>query len=242
MVDLILGTHCIRAALSKFTLRNRLHALLVYKQANSEADSELVKKARDLNIPILYSTRQELDSLAKGSVHQNHILKADTLKKNIITDLRPENQNDLVLCLPQISDPQNFGAIARTAYFMGIKKIITQTPLLTPSSIRASSGALEILPVFQFKGPLSEFLSRCKQSEWEIIGASCDQNATDISTLKPSNNPCMLVMGSEGKGLNNSLPFSQIVRIPGGDHLIDSLNVSVATGVILYELCKIRRL
>ncbi|TLS24911.1 hypothetical protein PpBr36_08409 [Pyricularia pennisetigena] len=153
----------------------------------------------------------------------------------------------LVLLLDRILDPGNLGSILRTASFLGVSAVVISqrnSATLTPVALKAAAGASETLPLFSCDNPAS-FLHNSKESGWKIYAAvapsrsrkKSEQDVYDIEDLDPlATDPCVLVVGSEGEGLPTMIKTKShhSVTIPNssGAHTIDSLNVSVAAGLL----------
>ncbi|KAK1771088.1 hypothetical protein QBC33DRAFT_444666 [Phialemonium atrogriseum] len=161
---------------------------------------------------------------------------------------RNSNYKPLVLVLDQILDPGNFGAILRTASFLGATAVAVtkrNSASLTPVALKASAGASEALTLFSVES-LAPFLTESKENGWQVYAAvpgaarSRQHRQVDmheLADLDPlSKDPCILLMGSEGDGLSRQLRSKAdvVVNIPNlsGSNVVDSLNVSVATGLL----------
>lgn len=159
------------------------------------------------------------------------------------------------LCLDQVTDPQNFGAALRSAHFLGAGGVLTcsrNSSPLTAAVSKASAGAMELMQVHSCRN-LPATLQMAREAGWRVLGADGGPNSISISELQGarSGQPTVLVMGSEGQGLRTNVhrACQHLVRIdsvrrPAGlfeDVVpafaqVDSLNVSVATGILLHHL------
>lgn len=154
----------------------------------------------------------------------------------------------LVLVLDQVLDPGNLGALLRTASFLGVSAVAISkknSASLTPVALKASAGASETLTLFSIDSPAG-FLIESRKAGWQVYAAvpasSRSKRRTQVDTLEVeesdplSKDPCILLVGSEGEGLSKILrdKADVEVNIPNnsGSTLIDSLNVSVATGLL----------
>ena len=143
-----------------------------------------------------------------------------------------------VLC-DQIQDPQNFGAILRTAAFFGCRFVAfakdRQAPL-SGAALRASAGGAVSLDLVRATN-LSRLARDLKQAGLWIVTSSCDPKSP-ISGSIPLDRPYVVIVGNEERGVRPDLAKQAdfTVRIPGGRPMLDSLNVSVATGVLLASL------
>lgn len=144
----------------------------------------------------------------------------------------------LGIVLDQIQDPRNFGAIIRTAAFFGAKFVIfgeDRQAELTPLVVKTSSGgafSLQLAPTVN----INRALEQLKKSGLWVVGSSL--KATARHSELPSDRHYVLVVGNESKGMRQEVgrQCDYLVRIPGGTGAVDSLNVGVATGVLLDAL------
>ncbi|KAJ4422521.1 hypothetical protein N0V82_002855 [Gnomoniopsis sp. IMI 355080] len=159
----------------------------------------------------------------------------------------PSSHKPFVLLLDEIVDPQNLGAIIRTASFMGVTAVVTSqrgSSPVTPVVLKASSGAAETMTMLAVDSPL-DFVQASKENGWRVYAAvppkvDASRKQVDMQHLEKSdplqNDPCILILGSEGEGLARQLRRSADceVSIPNmsGSKVVDSLNVSVATGLL----------
>lgn len=150
------------------------------------------------------------------------------------------------LALDEVTDPQNMGALLRSAYFLGATGIVAcgrNSSALTATVSKASAGAMEAFPLHSV-GSMPRLLAACRDAGWRVVGTALVDGAVAATAL-PRDVPTVVVMGSEGHGLR---PLVQgacdvLVRIGGrrataggGVYEVDSLNVSVAAGVVLHQL------
>ncbi|KAI1462825.1 hypothetical protein F4805DRAFT_409454 [Annulohypoxylon moriforme] len=166
----------------------------------------------------------------------------------------PANRKPFVLLLDRIQDPGNLGSILRTAAFMGVNAVgITKGHSATLSSIasKASAGASEVIKLFSVDSIL-DFLTRSKENDWVVYAAVAPNNRPRegkhltldrVDTYDPlSTYPTILVVGSEGEGLGKDTRrlADYEVSIPNnsGFPLVESLNVSVATGILCSAFLK----
>jgi 21S rRNA (GM2251-2'-O)-methyltransferase len=165
-------------------------------------------------------------------------------------------RSPFVLFLDGIQDPGNLGAILRTAHFFGIDAVALSGSCapLTPVALKSSAGAAELVPILHVSNA-SSFLEQSKESGWKVWAAAAPPvhndvkgwnswNAAHVTTRQLSSNalkePTILMLGSEGEGLRKVL-FDRAtakVGIPGGAGSLDSLNVSVAAGVLCEAFLK----
>ena len=163
------------------------------------------------------------------------------LNLNEIDSIITENDAPIILILDQISDVRNFGAIIRTAEVAGVTAVVIQNSSSAPinsDTIKTSAGAIFNIPICKVNH-IKDAIYHFKSLGISIISASekSDKNLYDTDFKKP----VAIVMGSENKGINKSvLKISdEIVKLPMYGK-IESLNVSVASGIFLYEVIRQR--
>lgn len=152
-----------------------------------------------------------------------------------------KNELPLFLILDLVEDPRNFGAILRVADAVGVHGVIIQShrsATLTPEAVKASAGAAEYMPVAMVSN-IKHAIKTMKDEGILIAGAEAGSNnelwTTDLSV------PLALVIGSEGKGLRRTVgeDCDTIISLPM-QGMVNSLNASVAAGVILFEIMRQR--
>uniref|UniRef100_A0A8C3XPL5 rRNA methyltransferase 1, mitochondrial n=1 Tax=Chelydra serpentina TaxID=8475 RepID=A0A8C3XPL5_CHESE len=218
---------------------------------------EFAQRAKARGVPVHHVRRQVLDALCKGQVHQGVCLEATPLHPRSLEEAEASRVGvatglgtQLIwLVLEQIQDPMNLGAVLRSAHFLGVDRVVTSQKdscPLTPTVSKASAGAMEVLEVYSTDN-LQRFLKAKIEEGWEVIGTVSKSEVEDkvpvISCLEFHwNKPTVLVLGNEGYGLSSetrSLCHRMLI-IPPGRTLqpgIESLNVSVATGILLHSIC-----
>lgn len=162
----------------------------------------------------------------------------------ITSDNHQQKPFQLWLYLDRIQDPMNFGAILRSAYFMGVDKVLTPAENSCQMSgvvSKASSGVAEILPVYQVNDPINLF-DKLADEGWHLVSSSSSGQAstTPVTDFQPQGHT-LLAVGNEGAGVSHDLEkkCTTILTIKSGqdlDHDACCLNVSVATAIILHSL------
>ncbi|KAJ7308878.1 hypothetical protein JRQ81_008152 [Phrynocephalus forsythii] len=220
---------------------------------------EFSRQAQDRGIPTKWVGRKVLDALCKGGVHQGICLEATPLQPIGWQEGPPlegegatwrEGDQILYLVLERILDPMNLGAVLRSAHFLGVDRIVMSRKNscpLTPVVSKASSGVMEVLDVFA-TDDLQSFLKTKSEQGWEILGTvGTERPPDDIPVVSCLDfhwtRPTVLVLGNEGFGLSPEIrSFCQrmLTVFPGRDLEpgIESLNVSVAAGIILHSICR----
>ena len=227
------------------------------------SDEKMIARAKELGCTISYATKHDLNMLTESRPHQGVALDCTPLEMDSIESLLEENgsgddaetrrdrQHPLWLALDEIIDPQNFGAILRTAHFLNIDGVVVcakNSAPLSPVVSKASSGAMEAIKVYQTNA-MHKFLAKCVDDGFNVVGLANQSGAENVSDLS-LNQPTVLVVGNEGSGLRTNVrrACSRIAKIEGGSDKngagankttsVESLNVSVATAIALFQLTK----
>lgn len=153
-----------------------------------------------------------------------------------------KKETPFLLILDGIEDPQNFGAILRTAEAAGVHGVVIRKARqvqVTETVRKVSTGAAEMVPIARVPN-IAEAISRLKEQEIVVIGLEID--GSRVYNEADFKSPVAIVIGSEGKGLSHLVKqrCSEVVKIPMQGK-INSLNASVATGIILFEVLRQRR-
>ena len=236
----VLGLHAVRALLDR-----RPQAILAAKVLPEPSGrlAELVGRLTARRVPIVRAPREELDRLAGGAAHQGVIVEATGAAEFSLGDFEAlvlERGRALkLLALDGVEDPRNLGACLRTADAAGIDAVLVprvRSAKLTPAAIKTATGAAETVPVLQAPN-LARALQWLKDAGVWVVGA--DAAAAQSLYAAKLESPVAIVLGGEGRGLRRLTRdlCDQLVAIPMvGD--VASLNVSVAAGVILFELLR----
>ncbi len=210
---------------------------------------ELIELAQTNRVPIRYAPRAELDRESGTSHHQGVIARlapatysdADDLLDSIAVKIDGA-EPPLVLLLDGIEDPRNLGAILRTAECAGVDGVFIperRAAGLNETVAKASAGAVEHLPVGRVTN-LSRLIEQLKERNVWVVGTAADApiDYTDWDWTRPS----AIVLGGEGAGLHRLVRehCDALVKISVRGK-IESLNVSVAAGIVLYEALRQRR-
>ena len=190
--------------------------------------------------PLTILTLSEIDKLFanNSTTHQGFVLETLKLEKKSIEDSFNSN---LIIALDQVTDPQNIGAIMRSAKVFGAKSIITtkkHSPGETGSLAKAASGALEFIDFIEVTN-LSSTLTTLSKKGFLVIGLD-ELGESNLNEVKiDSNQPKVLVMGSEGKGLRRltktKCDIMAFIENKADDNF-STLNVSVSAAISLYQL------
>lgn len=243
--DLIFGFHAIQAAL-ELPVTRVTEVWLADERDDSRA-ATLVEIARQHNLAIHKVERDVLEEMANGTRHQGAVARCKPIKELTETDLSQLLDNlsvpPFILILDGVQDPHNLGACLRTAEAAGAHAVIApkdRASGLSPTAMKVSSGSAERLPFFQVTN-LARVLRDLKEKGIWLVGTSGESEQTlfDVD-LK---GPLALILGSEGRGIRRLTRkhCDQVVYIPMHGSA-ESLNVSVAAGVCLFESARQRDL
>lgn len=222
--------------------------ITIAEGARDERLRELIEAARQRGVPISRAKRIELDREVGNAHHQGVMARvagrsyadADDLLASLAASVG-QSPAPLALVLDGIEDPRNLGAILRTAECAGASGVFIperRAAGLNETVAKASAGAVEHLPVARVTN-LSVLIRQLKERNLWVVGTAADAktNYSDWDWTRPS----AIVLGGEGSGLHRLVRENcdALVRIPVHGK-IESLNVSVAAGVILYEALRQR--
>ncbi len=201
---------------------------------------QFMNEAKKAKIKVEIVSRKKLDSLAKGGKHQGVVCEIDdykTVSVEKIVNSVPEDKLGLIVMIDQLEDPHNLGAILRTCDAIGADGVIIKknnSVGLNATVAKVSTGAIETVPVAEVTN-LSQTLEYLKTMGYWIYGSDAE-NSKDYRSFS-YDTPMVLVLGSEGKGISRLVKehCDQMVRLPMLGE-VTSLNVSVACGVLLYQI------
>lgn len=221
-----------------------IEKIMVAKGRKETRVQELFELAKERKIKIQYVDRKKLDYSSKTGQHQGIIAIASQYEytdlEEILSIASTKGEKPFLLILDKITDPHNFGAIIRTANACGVHGIIipkNRSVDISPVAVKASAGAIEYTPICKVTNLTQTIKSLKKQGIW-IVGGDI-QGEKYYS--KDYNDPIAIVIGNEGEGISRLIKeeCDFLVSIPMSGN-IESLNASVATGIILSEVQKQR--
>jgi 23S rRNA (guanosine2251-2'-O)-methyltransferase len=230
-------------------LRAGVPATALYVALGAEADERLtesVRLAADSGISILEAPRHDLDRIAANGLHQGIALQVPPYQyahpDDLLATARKHSTPALVVALDNISDPRNLGAIVRSvAAFGGHGVLIPQrrSASVTAVAWRTSAGAAARVPVARATN-LTRTLQNWADAGLQVVGLDAGGDTT-VDELDGTG-PMVVVVGSEGKGLSRLVRENcdAVVSIPMAGPT-ESLNASVAAGVVLAEIARQRR-
>lgn len=237
--NLLSGRNPIREALKS---GRDIEKMLVARGELSGSAREIVQMAKEKHIPVQEVDRSRLDAITHN--HQGMLAFASAYQYRTVEDMlalaAERNEEPFLVLLDGITDPHNLGAIIRTAECAGAHGVIVHERRavgLTPAAVKASAGAVEYIPVARVTN-LTNTLSELKAKNlWTFAAdmAGEDYAKTDFS------GPLVLVVGAEGEGVSRRVldTCDKRVALPIRGKL-DSLNASVAAGILLYAAMRAR--
>tara|TARA_B100000575_G_C23107748_1_gene639535 strand:+ start:129 stop:860 length:732 start_codon:yes stop_codon:yes gene_type:complete len=233
----------IRAVIEAINSSNDIDKVFIQTGLKGKLIGQLESLIRKNKINFSYVPTQKLDRLSKKN-HQGVIARIAPIKfYNIdrFSEVIEKSKNPFILILDEINDVRNFGAIIRTAEISGVDGIIIQNSSSAPvnsDTIKTSAGAIFNIPICKVNH-IKDAIYHLQSMNISIISASekSEKNIYDVD-LK---GPLAIIMGSEQKGINKSVInlSNESVKLPMYGK-IESLNVSVACGIFLYEVVRQR--
>lgn len=241
---LIFGLHAVRSVLLRQA--GRVAQLYIQRGREDARMTEILNLARAQQLRIEHRSVQELDALSAGERHQGVVARmtpSQTLGEGALDEILDKVAGaPLLLVLDGVQDPHNLGACLRTADAAGVHAVIVprdRAAGLSPVARKVAAGAAETVPLIQVVN-LARTLRWLKERGLWIVGTDGDADKflheVDLSM------PLAIVMGAEGAGLRRLTRehCDLAVKIPM-QGAVESLNVSVATGVMLYEALRQRQ-
>ena len=242
--QLVAGIHSVRNSLMQGTLS--VVELWVEAHRRDQRIGEIIALAEKSGIPVNQADREQLDRLLPGINHQGVAARTavpsvlgESALENLLTNL---DATPFLLDLDGVQDPHNLGACLRSADGAGVQAVIApkdRSAGLTPVVSKVASGAAESVPFFQVTN-LTRTLKQLQRDHgiWLVGTAGESERILYQADLR---GPLALVMGGEGKGLRRLTreACDYLVRLPMHG-AVESLNVSVATGICLYEAVRQR--
>jgi 23S rRNA (guanosine2251-2'-O)-methyltransferase len=202
---------------------------------------EIAQLAREQNVPVRSVTGEQLRSGARTDAPQGVIAHADPVAEADVDELLADPHAFLV-ALDGVTDPGNFGAVLRTACASGATGVIipkSRSVRLTPAAVKAAAGAVEHLPIALVAG-IPQMLDRAKRAGVWSVGFDADGD-TSVFKLTVADQPVVLVMGAEGRGIARLVRdrCDVVAHIPMAGSM-ESLNVSAAAAVACFEVMRRR--
>lgn len=234
----------IRAVIEAVQADKEIDKILVKRELQGELSKELFEVLKGREIPVQRVPQERLDRLTRKN-HQGVIafISAVTYQKleDIIPFVYEQGKNPFIVLLDGITDVRNFGAIARTCECAGVDAIVIPAKgsvTVNADAMKTSAGALHVLPVCKEKS-INQAIRFLQESGVKVFAAS--EKATEMYTAFSYDEPVAIVMGAEDTGvsMNNLRICDAMVKIPQFG-TIGSLNVSVASSILIYEVVRQR--
>ena len=238
--DLIIGRNAVIEALKS---DRTIECVYVSKGDLEGSIKVALGLAKDRGVVIKESDRRKLDTMCDRLNHQGIVARVPPFKycevNDILEDAKRKEQQPFIVILDEIEDPHNLGSIIRTAELCGVHGIIIpkrRNVGVTSTVYKCSAGAIEHMKIAKVTN-INATIDMLKEQGIWIYGADID--GKDYSYNTDFSGPCALIIGSEGKGISNLTlkKCDLLVKIPMIGK-INSLNASVAGGIMMYEVLK----
>ena len=244
-IDMLFGLRPILEALNAGRTLDKIFLLRGTKNSMTQDISDL---ARAANVPVSMVPLEKLEGMTRKN-HQGAVAYVSPIDfaplDTLLAGLFEEGKVPFLLLLDRVTDVRNFGAIARTAECMGVQALVVPArgaAQINGDAVKTSAGALNLLPVCR-EPDLHQTIQFLKNSGLTVV--ACTEKAdADLGHTSPASlsGPIAVVMGSEEDGISPDLLrlCDQRLRIPMSGQ-IQSLNVGVAAGIMLFEIAKARK-
>jgi 23S rRNA (guanosine2251-2'-O)-methyltransferase len=245
-MDRLTGIHAVREALEA---GRAFDCIIIAKGRQDTRVEQIVQLARVRNIFLRFEDRAQLDRLADSKDHQGIVALVAARAAGTLDEILAaanagtgRGEKGLIVLLDGVEDPHNLGAVIRTALAAGAHGVVIpdrRAAGLTDTVARASAGALSHLPVAKVTN-LARTMEELKETGYWLVGL--DEQAEKTYTELDYTSPLGIVLGGEGKGLHDLTRkrCDFVVSLPTVGP-VKSLNVSVAAGVVLFEVLRQRR-
>jgi len=241
--DILFGIHPVSEALAAG--RRKIQEIFIAPDRPGTKIQQIIDDARNADIPIHQQTRESLQGLAGTDAHQGIAARVSVFPASSCSDLlTAPGPPSIFLMLDSIMDPHNLGALIRTALCVGVKGVIIpkdRSAGPTPVVSKTSAGALEHILLARVTNLVSAMKDLKKAGGWIIgLDGAASQSIYDTDFTGTA----VIVIGGEGAGLRPLVKreCDFLTRIPMAPVAINSLNASVAGGVVLYEALRQQQL
>ena len=244
MIDNTQFIYGIHAVLEAIDAGKDIDKIFLSKILNDETAREISDHARMLRVPVQRVPVQKIDRITRRN-HQGVLAMMAAVTYYRVEDLVPqlfdEGENPFIVVLDGVTDVRNFGAVARTCECAGVSAIVIpdrESVSVNADAVKTSAGALNYLPVCR-EHNLVNAVKLLRDSGFKIVGTSDKQQLP--YTQADYTGPVAIVLGAEDKGISPEIMklCDTQVLIPEFGH-INSLNVSVAGGIMIYEVVRQR--
>lgn len=243
VVDFVFGRHAVVEALQT---PDRVNRVFIQEGTSGRDAAKVIELAREKGIQVQTVPKTKIEDLVGNAVHQGLVASIAAYEYADIEDVfkkaEEKGEDPFIVILDGVEDPHNLGSILRTADATGVHGIIIpkrRSASLTATVAKASTGAIEHVPVVRVTN-LTQTIEQLKARGVWVFGT--DMNGTDYRKWNTSG-PLAIVMGNEGKGVSRIVKESvdEMVTIPMVGH-VQSLNASVASALMMYEVFRNRSL
>lgn len=240
--DFIFGT---RAVMEAINAGKEIDKILVEKEADNELIKELLHLAKTERIPVVRVPEAKLNRITRKN-HQGVVAHMSAIEyaslDNVVDECYSKGVAPLILVLDRITDVRNFGAIARTAECAGVHAIVIPekgSAQINSDAVKTSAGALNHLPVARVKN-LYYIVKDLKKMGLNVVAVT--EKTEKLMYDTDFTSPTVLILGSEEDGISPELMglSDESIKIPMAGN-IESLNVSVSAGVVIYEAIRQRK-
>ncbi len=227
-------------------IRSQKEIEKVYIQGGTRSPeiSEIANQCRRMGVPVQFVPVEKMNRLTRKN-HQGVVAFICPIEyqplENVVSAIFEEGRDPFILMLDRVTDVRNFGAIARTAYAAGVDAIVIPnrgSALINGDAMKTSAGALSLINVCRVEN-MKDAIDFLKGSGLRVVGFT--EKAKEILWKADLTGPLCVMMGSEEDGISPAyiprLDGLLMIPMPGD---IDSLNVSVATGVVCFEIVRQR--
>ncbi|UAA38499.1 23S rRNA (guanosine(2251)-2'-O)-methyltransferase RlmB [Paraneptunicella aestuarii] len=238
----LFGIHAMESLLAKEP--ERIIEMFALKGREDQRLNNVINEARRLGISVQFCQRKALDDKVDGAQHQGVVARAKpgrVFDEKDLQNLLENQSNGFFLVLDGVTDPHNLGACLRTADAAGVHAVIVpkdKSANLSPVARKVACGAAEVIPLIQVTN-LARTLRAMQEAGVWVIGTAGE--AEQLIYDCKLDGALAVVMGAEGKGMRRLTreTCDELVKLPMAGS-VSSLNVSVATGVCLYEVVRQR--
>lgn len=243
VVDFVFGRHAVVEALQT---PDRVNRVFIQEGTSGRDAAKVIELAREKGIQVQTVPKTKIEDLVGNSVHQGLVASIAAYEyanlEDVFKKAEEKGEDPFIVILDGVEDPHNLGSILRTADATGVHGIIIpkrRSASLTATVAKASTGAIEHVPVVRVTN-LTQTIEQLKARGVWVFGT--DMNGTDYRKWNTSG-PLAIVMGNEGKGVSRIVKESvdEMVTIPMVGH-VQSLNASVASALMMYEVFRNRSL
>lgn len=242
MSEIIYGVHAVKALLESSP--QRIKEVFILKGREDRRLLSVAREVEALGIVVQVANKQWMDSQTEGGVHQGiiaNVLPGKQYQEGDLPDLLEKTESPFLLILDGVTDPHNLGACLRSADAAGVHAVIVpkdKSAQLNATAKKVASGAAENVPLIRVTN-LARTLRLLQEYNVWIVGTAGEADHTLYQSKL--NGPLALVMGAEGEGMRRLTRehCDELISIPMAGS-VSSLNVSVATGVCLFEAVRQR--